>query len=140
MGDLMHKEISKPILKIFYDVYNELGYGFLEKVYQNAMYFELKAQGYKVEAQKQIKVYFRNQLVGEFYADLLIENTIIVELKACEYLISSHIAQLINCLKSTQIEVGLLLNFGETPDFKRLVYTNNRKSNLKISDNQFKSV
>jgi GxxExxY protein len=140
MGDLMHKEISKPILKIFYDVYNELGYGFLEKVYQNAMYFELKAQGYKVEAQKQIKVYFRNQLVGEFYADLLIEDKIIVELKACEYLISSHIAQLINYLKSTQIEVGLLLNFGETPDFKRLVYTNNRKSNLKISDNQFKSV
>ncbi|MNR17495.1 hypothetical protein D3C85_1341590 [compost metagenome] len=136
----MHKEISKPILKIFYDVYNELGYGFLEKVYQNAMYFELKAQGYKVEAQKQIKVYFRNQLVGEFYADLLIEDTIIVELKACEHLISSHIAQLINYLKSTQIEVGLLLNFGETPDFKRLVYTNNRKSNLKISDNQFKSV
>lgn len=136
----MHKEISKPILKIFYDVYNELGYGFLEKVYQNAMYFELKAQGYKVEAQKQIKVYFRNQLVGEFYADLLIEDKIIVELKACEYLISSHIAQLINYLKSTQIEVGLLLNFGETPDFKRLVYTNNRKSNLKISDNQFKSV
>ncbi|HJY11170.1 MAG TPA: GxxExxY protein, partial [Flavobacterium sp.] len=72
MADLIHKEISKPILRIFYDVYNELGYGFLEKVYQNAMYFELKAQGYKVEAQKQIKVYFKNQLVGEFYADLLI--------------------------------------------------------------------
>jgi len=131
MADLIHKEISKPILRIFYDVYNELGYGFLEKVYQNAMYFELKAQGYKVEAQKQIKVYFKNQLVGEFYADLLIEDTIIVELKACECLISSHVAQLMNYLKSTQIEVGLLLNFGETPDFKRLVFTNNRKSNLK---------
>ena len=131
MADLIHKEISKPILRIFYDVYNELGYGFLEKVYQNAMYFELKSQGYKVEAQKQIKVFFKNQLVGEFYADLLIEDTIIVELKACEYLISSHVAQLMNYLKSTQIEVGLLLNFGETPEFKRLVYTNNRKSNLK---------
>ena len=131
MADLIHKEISKPILRIFYDVYNELGYGFLEKVYQNAMYFELKAQAYKVEAQKQIKVYFKNQLVGKFYADLLIEDTIIVELKACECLISSHVAQLMNYLKSTQIEVGLLLNFGETPDFKRLVFTNNRKSNLK---------
>lgn len=131
MADLIHNEISKPILRIFYDVYNELGYGFLEKVYQNAMYFELKSQGYKVEAQKQIKVFFKNQLVGEFYADLLIEDTIIVELKACEYLISSHVAQLMNYLKSTQIEVGLLLNFGETPEFKRLVYTNNRKSNLK---------
>ncbi|TDO95459.1 GxxExxY protein [Flavobacterium sp. 245] len=130
MADLLHKEISKPILKIFYDVYNELGYGFLEKVYQNAMYFELKAQGYKVEAQKQIKVYFKNQLVGEFYADLLIEDTIIVELKVCEYLISSHIAQLMNYLKSTQIQVGLLLNFGETPEFKRIIYTKNRKQNI----------
>ncbi|OXG00282.1 GxxExxY protein [Flavobacterium araucananum] len=131
MTKLLHKEISKPILQVFYDVYNHLGYGFLEKVYQNAMYFELKSQGYKVEAQKQIKVYFKNQLVGEFYADLLIEDTIIVELKACEYLISSHVAQLMNYLKATQIEVGLVLNFGETPDFKRLVYTNNRKQNLR---------
>lgn len=131
MIDLLHKEISKPILGIFYDVYNQLGYGFLEKVYQNAMYFELIAQGYKVEAQKQIKVYFKNQLVGEFYADLLVEDTIIVELKACEHLINSHVAQLMNYLKSTEIEVGLVLNFGETPDFKRLVYTNNRKQNLK---------
>lgn len=87
MTDLLHKEISKPILQVFYDVYNQLGYGFLEKVYQNAMYFELRAQGYKVEAQKQIKVYFKNQLVGEFYADLLVEETIIVELKACVLLI-----------------------------------------------------
>lgn len=131
MTDLLHKEISKPILKVFYDVYNQLGYGFLEKVYQNAMYFELKSQGYKVEAQKQIKVYFRNQLVGEFYADLLIEDAIIVELKACEHLVNSHIAQLMNYLKATQIEIGLVLNFGETPEFKRLVYTNNRKSNIK---------
>ncbi|WP_316634959.1 GxxExxY protein [uncultured Flavobacterium sp.] len=131
MADLLHKEISKPILQIFYDVYNQLGYGFLEKVYQNAMYFELIAQGYKVEAQKQIKVYYKNKLVGEFYADLLVEDAIILELKACEYLVSSHITQLLNYLKSTQIEVGLVLNFGETPDFKRLVYTNNRKPNLK---------
>lgn len=131
MTDLLHKEISKPILKVFYDVYNQLGYGFLEKVYQNAMYFELKSQGYKVEAQKQIKVYFKNQLVGEFYADLLIEDAIIVELKACEHLVNSHVAQLLNYLKATQIEIGLVLNFGETPEFKRLVYTNNRKSNIK---------
>lgn len=82
MTDLLHKEISKPILKIFYDVYNQLGYGFLEKVYQNAMYFELIEQGYKVEAQKQIKVYFKNKLVGEFYADLLVEDAIILELKS----------------------------------------------------------
>ncbi|MEN2402055.1 GxxExxY protein [Flavobacterium sp. MC2016-06] len=131
MNDLLHKEISKPILKTFYDVYNELGYGFLEKVYQNAMYLELKAQGYEVEAQKQIKVYYKNQVVGEYYADLVIENTIIVELKACECLVSLHISQLMNYLSSTTIEVGLVLNFGETPEFKRLIYTNNRKPNIK---------
>lgn len=131
MPDLLHKEISKSILQVFYEVYNELGYGFLEKVYQNAMYFELISQGYKVEAQKQIKVYFKNRVVGEFYADLLIDDTIIVELKACECLIGSHVAQLMNYLKATKIEVGLVLNFGETPDFKRLVYTNNRKLNFK---------
>jgi GxxExxY protein len=131
MTDLLHKEISKPILKIFYDVYNQLGYGFLEKVYQNAMYFELIEQGYKVEAQKQIKVYFKNKLVGEFYADLLVEDAIILELKSCECLVNAHVAQLMNYLKSTKIEVGLVLNFGESPDFKRLVYTNNRKYNLK---------
>lgn len=82
MSDLLHKEKSKSILKVFYDVYNQLGYGFLEKIYQNAMYFELKSQGYKVEAQKQIKVYFKNQLVGEYYADLVIDDLIIIELKA----------------------------------------------------------
>lgn len=96
------------------------------------MYFELKSQGYKVEAQKQIKVYFKSQLVGEYYADLVIDDVIIVELKACEHLISSHIAQLMNYLKSTQMEVGLVLNFGESPDFKRLIYTNNRKSSFKL--------
>jgi GxxExxY protein len=127
MIDLLHKEKSKRILKVFYDVYNQLGYGFLEKVYQNAMYFELKSLGYKVEAQKQIKVYFKKQLVGEYYADLLIDDTIIVELKASEYLISAHVAQLMNYLKATEIEVGLLLNFGETPEFKRILFTNDRK-------------
>lgn len=132
MSDLLHREISKPILQVFYEVYNhQLGYGFLEKVYQNAMYFELKAQGYEVEAQKQIKVYYKNRLVGEYYADLVIEDSIIVELKACECLVNSHVAQLMNYLKSTHIEVGLVLNFGETPDFKRLIYTNNRKTNFK---------
>ncbi|MBS7256156.1 GxxExxY protein [Flavobacterium branchiicola] len=135
MSDLLHREISKPILKIFYDVYNQLGYGFLEKVYQNAMYFELKAQGYKVEAQKQIKVFYKNQLVGEYYADLLVEDSIILELKACDCLAGSHIAQLMNYLKSTQIQIGLLLNFGESPEFKRLIYTNNRKYNLKNTIN-----
>jgi GxxExxY protein len=131
MTNLLHKKITDDILKVYYDVYNQLGYGFLEKVYQNALYFELKSKGYKVEAQKQIKVYFKNQLVGEYYADLLIENKIILELKACEVLMNVHIAQLMNYLKATEIEVGLLLNFGEDPEFKRIIYTNDRKTNRK---------
>ena len=130
MSSLLHKSITDIILKVYYEVYNELGYGFLEKVYQNAMYFELKSLGYKVEAQKQIKVYFKQQLVGEYYSDLLDEDKVIVELKACDLLMNIHVAQIMNYLKATEIEVGLLLNFGEEPEFKRLIYTNDRKKNL----------
>lgn len=128
---LLHQIITDSVLKVYYDVYNSLGYGFLEKVYQNAMYFELKNAGYKVEAQKPIKVYLRNQLIGEYYADLLIEDKVIIELKACEVLMNVHIAQLMNYLKATEVEVGLLLNFGEEAEFKRIIYTNDRKKNLK---------
>lgn len=127
MKEMLCKEITDSILKAYYAVYNQLGYKFLEKVYQNAMYFELKSKGLKVEAQKQIKVYFKNQLVGEYFADLLIEDKVIVELKACELLMNAHIAQIMNYLKATEIEVGLVLNFGEEPEFKRIVYTNNKK-------------
>ena len=130
MTNFLHKKLSDSILKIYYEVYNNLGYGFLEKVYQNAMYLELKSQGYNVEPQKQIKVYYKEMVVGEYYADLLIDNTIILELKACECLMDAHKAQLINYLRATDIEVGMLLNFGETPEFKRFIYTNDRK-NLK---------
>ena len=91
------------------------------------MYLELKARGLKVESQKQIKVYFKKQLVGEYYSDLLVEDKVIVELKATELLMNSHIAQTINYLKATPIEVGMLLNFGADPEFKRLIYTNNKK-------------
>lgn len=131
MTGILHKSITDAILKVFYDVYNELGYGFLEKVYQNAMYFELKSLGYKVEAQKQIKVYFKKQLVGEYYSDLLVEDKVIVELKATELLMNVHVAQIMNYLKATLIEIGLLINFGEEPEFKRLYYSNDRKSNIK---------
>ncbi|UPQ80760.1 GxxExxY protein [Flavobacterium azooxidireducens] len=131
MTNLLHKSITDAILKAYYNVYNELGSGFLEKVYQNSMFFELKSFGLKVEAQKQIKVYFKNQLVGDFYSDLLIEDKVIVELKATEFLMDIHTAQIINYLKATPIEVGMLLNFGEEPEFKRVIYTNNRKTSIK---------
>ena len=131
MANLLHKSITDVILKVYYEVYNELGAGFLEKVYQNTMYFELLAKGHKVEAQKSIKVYFKKQLVGEYFADLIVDDKVIVELKACELLMNAHIAQTMNYLKATEIEVGLLLNFGEEPEFKRFIYTNERKINLK---------
>ncbi|WP_310557648.1 GxxExxY protein [Flavobacterium sp.] len=127
MTEFLHKELSEAILKVFYEVYNELGYGFLENVYQNAMYIELKSQGFKVEAQKQIKVYYKNELVGNFIADLVIDDVIIIELKACDTLVKAHYAQTLNYLKATNIEIGLLLNFGEKPEIKRLIFTNNRK-------------
>jgi GxxExxY protein len=96
MTEILHKKLSEAILKVFYEVYNELGYGFLENVYQNAMYLELKSQGFKVETQKQIKVYYKNELVGNFIADLIIDDLIIIELKACDTLVKAHYAQTLN--------------------------------------------
>ncbi|HSD15556.1 MAG TPA: GxxExxY protein [Flavobacterium sp.] len=128
MSNFLYKGRTDVILKTFYEVYNTLGYGFLEKVYQNSMYFELSNKGFKVEAQKQIKVYYKEKVVGEYFADLVIDDVIIIELKACECLMDAHKAQLINYLKATQIELGMLLNFGDTPEFKRYIYTNDRKN------------
>ena len=127
MAELVHKELTDSIIRTYYDVYNELGYGFLEKVYQNAMYLELKRTGFSVEAQKQIKVYFRDVVVGEYYADLIIDQTIILELKASEVLVYENELQLLNYLRATNIEIGLLLNFGKKPEFKRMIFTNDRK-------------
>ncbi len=125
--ELLHKELTESIIKVFYDVYNELGFGFLEKVYQNSLYLELKARGFEVEAQKQIKVHFKGFEVGEYYADLLVNNTIILELKAVEAIVPEFEHQLINYLRGTDKEVGLLLNFGLKPEFRRKIFENSRK-------------
>ncbi len=125
--ELLHRDLTDIIIKTFYDVYNELGFGFLEKVYQNSLYLELKARGLKVEAQKQIKVYYKNVAVGEYYADLIVNDTVILELKATEVIVKEFEFQLINYLKATEIEVGLLLNFGIKPEFRRKVFEKNRK-------------
>ena len=128
--ELLHKDLTDAIIKTFYDVYNELGYGFLEKVYQNSMYIELKARGFNVEAQKQIKVFYKNNQVGEYYADLVINDLIIIELKAAEVIVEEFECQLINYLRGTDKEVGLLLNFGKKPEFRRRVFENSRKSGM----------
>lgn len=124
---LIPQELIDIILTQFYRIYNDLGYGFLERVYQNALYFALVDAGLKCEAEKPIKIYHDGRVVGDYRADLLVEDSVILELKACEELNPSHEAQLINYLKSTKIEVGYLLNFGKKAKFSRKVYSNNRK-------------
>lgn len=123
----LHSEITSNILKAFFNVYNKLGYGFLEKVYENAMLIELRKFGLKGEKQRPIKVYYENEIVGEYFADIIVNDLVIIELKAAENLIEAHEAQLTNYLRATEIEVGLLLNFGKEPQHKRKVFTNDLK-------------
>ncbi|MBT3315947.1 MAG: GxxExxY protein [Anaerolineae bacterium] len=125
---LLHKEITSEIINAFYKVYNTLGYGFLEKVYENGLALELEKRGIKVEKQVPIQVYYENKIVGKYFADLLVTDAVVVELKAAEQLIAAHETQLINYLKATEIEVGLLLNFGKEAKYKRRVLSQrNRK-------------
>ena len=126
--ELLHKKLTDNIIKTFYDVYNELGYGFLEKVYQNSLYIELKNRGFNVEAQKKINVFYKGVNVGDYYADLIVNNLVILELKAAEVMIEKFEHQLINYLRATDKEVGLLLNFGKKPEFIRKVFENSRKN------------
>ncbi len=121
-----HSEITEKVIQAFYKVYNTLGYGFLEKVYENALFIELKSMGFFVEKQRPITVFYEEQQVGEYYADLIVEECVIVELKAAEALCEEHEFQLINYLKATEIEVGLLLNFGKKPQLKRKVFSNEK--------------
>jgi GxxExxY protein len=120
-GSLQHRELTSQILKAFYHVYNALGYGFLEKVYENALIISLRKLGLRVEQQVPIKVYFEGEPVGEYYADILVEGTVILEIKAASALCEAHEAQLLNYLRATRIPVGLLLNFGPKPEFARKV-------------------
>jgi GxxExxY protein len=116
-----HAELTKAIIGLFYEVYNELGHGFLESVYENSLALALRAKGYEVHQQVAIPVWFRGQKVGDFDADLLVNNLVILELKSCRSIVDAHLAQLLNYLKATEIEVGLLLNFGPRPEVKRIV-------------------
>ncbi len=125
-----HQAITALIIQAFYTVYNSLGYGFLEKVYANALEIELRKLGLKVVPRVQIVVHYDGQTVGEYEADLLVADAVIVELKATRTLAPEHEAQLLNYLKATVYEVGLLLNFGPTPQVVRKVYDNERKGNL----------
>jgi GxxExxY protein len=142
MDELLHKELTNKIINCFYTVYNTLGFGFLEKVYENSLLIELRKQGIKAERQTPIRVYYTEQLVGEYFADIVVSDSIIVELKAAEYLIEEHELQLINYLKGTDKEIGLLLNFGKKPEFRRKIFTNDRKriEHGDATDKLYKSV
>ncbi|MFC1478095.1 GxxExxY protein [Candidatus Margulisiibacteriota bacterium] len=127
---MLHSNITEKIIQAFYKVNNSLGYGFLEKVYENAMVVELGKIGCNVDQQKKIKVHYEGKEVGEYYADLLVDGLVIVELKASESLCKENEAQLINYLRATELEVGMLLNFGRKAEFRRKVFTNDKKTKL----------
>ncbi len=123
----MNREITDKIIKAYYKVYNELWYGFFERVYENALFIELTDMGLKCEKQRSIDVFYKGVKIGNYFADIIVEDKIILELKAAEGIAEEHEFQLVNYLKATEIEVGLLLNFGKAPEFKRKIFTNNNK-------------
>ena len=125
---LLHNEITDKIIYCFYQVYNKLQYGYLEKVYQNALVIELKKQGLLVETEKKLSVYYDDILVGVYYADIVVNDLVILELKTVDTLLEEHFNQLKSYLRSTHMEVGLLLNFGPKAEFKRCLFTNDKKN------------
>lgn len=124
----LHSEITSLIIKAFFNVYNRLGHGFLEKVYQNALAIELRKYGFECILNHPIEVFYEGHKVGFYYADILVNNCVIIENKAAASLCPEHEAQLVNYLKATDVEVGLLLNFGERATFKRKVFSKEYKS------------
>jgi GxxExxY protein len=131
---MLHEELTEKIIGSFFSVYNKLGYGFLEKVYENAMCIECRKEGLNVESQKHIQVYYEGEQIGKYCADLVINDLVIIELKAARALDEDHEAQLLNYLRATDKEVGLLFNFGRNPEFRRKIFHNRFKN----AERQFK--
>lgn len=127
---MLHAELTEKIIKSFYNVYNALGFGFLENVYEKSLAKELNENGLSCKTQVPINVNYKKELVGKYFADLVVENLIIIELKAVERLFHEHEVQILNYLKATNMEVGLVLNFGKKPQIKRKIFTNDRKEHL----------
>lgn len=125
---MFHEEITNKTICAFYNVYNSLGHGFLEKVYENALAIELKKLGLLVRQQESVKVYYDGMEVGDYFADIIVNDLVMLELKSAECLRNEHFCQLTNYLKATDKEVGLLFNFGRKPEFKRIVLGNESKS------------
>jgi GxxExxY protein len=134
---LKHSELTDRIIGVFYDVYNELGHGFLESTYSEAMVLALEQAEFVAAREVSVPVWFRGKKVGQYYADLVVNNSVLLELKAARTLDTAHEAQLLHYLRATEVEVGLLLNFGIRPQFRRLLFDNERK---KIRENPCESV
>lgn len=128
MQEKLFSEVTDAVICCFYSVYNTLGYGFLEKVYENALAVELTERGLSLQQQVPIQVLYKRVPVGQYVCDLLVDSKVIVEVKAVRSLLPEHEAQILNYLKATGIEVGLLLNFGQKPEVRRRVFTNDKKS------------
>lgn len=124
---MKYKALTEEIIKVFYRVYNALGYGFLEKVYENAMMIEIKKEGLPAIQQSPINVIYSDQIVGQYFADIIVDEKVIVEIKAKKCLMPDDSAQLLNYLKATDKEIGLLINFGPKPEFSRKVFDNSKK-------------
>lgn len=127
MENYKHSDLTAQVIKAYYNVYNKLGYGFLEKVYENSMLIELRKLGLYCRAQNPIEVYYEEEKVGVYVADIIVNDILIIEIKAAEAICEEHEAQLTNYLKATDIEVGILLNFGKKPEFKRKVFSEKYK-------------
>ena len=125
---LLHQDLTSLILKTQDEGDNEVGFGFLEKVYQNALLIELRKKGLEATPNKKIKVFYKGENVGDYYADVIVNDTIVLELKAADYIVEEFENQLLNYLKGTYCEIGLLLNFGKKPEFRRKIYENKRKN------------
>ncbi|MEP7148143.1 MAG: GxxExxY protein [Acidobacteriota bacterium] len=128
---MIDEQLTSRIIKAFYTVYNSLGHGFLERIYHNAMIIQLVSDGLVIETQKPIAVLYGENVIGTFSADLVVDEKVIVELKAKEGLHEAHEAQLTNYLRATDLEIGLLFNFGKQPEFKRKYFSNRNKRRSK---------
>ena len=127
---LKQAELTEKIIGAFYAVYNGLGYGFLEKVYENALVYELRLRGLQVEQQRRIKVHYHGTVVGEYFSDICVNESVILELKVAEAIADAHTAQLLNYLKATRYEVGFVFNFSPKPSFQRRFFSNQKKMHL----------
>ena len=136
---LEHETLTQEIINAFYKVYNTLGFGFLEKVYANALFLELKERGIECKTQQQVRVYYHDNEVGFYIADMIVEDKVIIEIKAAEAICEQHECQLINYLRATDKRVGLLLNFGQKPQFKRKIFTHHEEQKKSASFKKVKT-